>query len=131
MQEQKKAKLHYSMKARRDLDAIWDYYIDEYQNADTAVKVIDAITADIDQLADFPELGPSLSSIADVDAGYRFLVTGNYLSFYRIDGIDISIDRILYGRSKINKQLISSLHQTGVRKSLIDGFLYACLRVVV
>jgi len=109
VQEQKKAKLHYSMKARRDLDAIWDYYIDEYQNADTAVKVIDAITADIDQLADFPELGPSLSSIADVDAGYRFLVTGNYLSFYRIDGIDISIDRILYGRRDYLSVLIEDM----------------------
>ena len=86
------------MKARRDLDAIWDYYIDEYQNADTAVKVIDAITADIDQLADFPELGPPLSSIADVETGYRFLVTGKYLSFYRMEGQDICVDRILYGR---------------------------------
>ena len=98
MQEQRKVKLHYSVKARRDLDAIWDYYIDEYQNVDAAVKIIDAITADIDQLADFPELGPPLSSIADVDAGYRFLVTGNYLSFYRIDGFEICIDRVLYGR---------------------------------
>ena len=63
-----------------------------------AVKIIDAITADIDQLAVFPELGPPLSSIADVESRYRFLVSGNYLSFYRIDGNDISIDRVLYGR---------------------------------
>ena len=56
MQEQRKVKLHYSVKARRDLDTIWDYYIDEYQNVDAAVKIIDAITADIDQLAAFSEL---------------------------------------------------------------------------
>ena len=54
--------------------------------------------ADIDQLADFPELGPPLSSIADVETGYRFLVTGEYLSFYRMEGQDICVDRILYGR---------------------------------
>ena len=80
MQEQRKAELHYSAKARRDLDAIWDFYLDEYQNTDAAEKIIDAIMADIDQLADFPELGPPLSSIADVETGYRFLVTGEYLS---------------------------------------------------
>ena len=97
MQERKKVKLHYSRKAQRDLDAIWDLYLDEYQNVDAAVKIIDSITDDIDQLANFPELGPPLSSIADVESKYRFLVTGNYLSFYRIDGEDVSIDRILYG----------------------------------
>lgn len=111
MQEQRKVKLHYSVKARRDLDAKWDYYIDEYQNADSAVKIIDAITADIDQLADFPELGSPLSSIADVDAGYRFLVTGNYLSFYRIDGADISIDRILSGRRDYLSVLIEGMFE--------------------
>lgn len=98
MQERRKHKLHYSQKARRDLDAIWDFYLDEYQNLDAAVKIIDSITDDIDQLADFPELGPPLSSIADVESGYRFLVSGSYLSFYRVDGNNVSIDRILYGR---------------------------------
>ena len=98
MQERKKVKLHYSQKARRDLDAIWDFYLDEYQNMDAAVKIIDQITDDIDRLADFPELGPPLSSIADVESNYRFLVSSNYLSFYRVDGNDISIDRVLYGR---------------------------------
>ena len=111
MQDQRKVKLHYSVKARRDLDAIWDYYIDEYQNVDSAVKIIDAITADIDQLADFPELGPPLSSIADVDVGYRFLVTGDYLSFYRINGADISIDRILYGRRDYLSVLIEGMFE--------------------
>jgi len=86
-----------------------DHTIDEYQNVDAAFKIIDAITTDIDQLADFPELGPSLSSIADVDAGYRFLVTGNYLSFYRINGIDINIDRILYGRRDYLSVLIEDM----------------------
>ena len=98
MQERRKNKLHYSQKALRDLDEIWDYYLDEYQNIDDAVNIIGTITDDIDRLAEFPELGPPLSSIADVESSYRFLVSGNYLSFYRVDGNDISIDRILYGR---------------------------------
>lgn len=98
MQERKRAKLRYAPKARRDLDEIWDFYLDEYQNIDAAVRIIDRITDDIDRLAEFPELGPPLSSIADVASTYRFLVTEKYLSFYRIDGNDVTIDRILYGR---------------------------------
>ena len=109
MQGQRKGKLRYSVKARRDLDAIWDFYLDEYQNTDAAEKIIDAIMADIDQLADYPELGPPLSSIADVDAGYRFLVTGEYLSFYRTEGRDICIDRILYGRRDYISILIEDM----------------------
>lgn len=109
MQARKKHKLHYSQEARRDLDAIWDFYLDEYQNMDAAVKTIDKITEDIDQLADFPELGPPLSSIADVASNYRFLVSGNYLSFYRIDGFDIRIDRVLYGRRDYLSILIGDM----------------------
>ena len=111
MQERKKVKLHYSLKAQRDLDAIWDFYLDDYQNVDAAVKIIDSITEDIDQLADFPELGPPLSSMADVESNYRFLVTGNYLSFYRIDGEDISVDRILYGRRDYLSILIGDIEE--------------------
>ena len=39
-----------------------------------------------------------LSSIADVESGFRFLVTGSYLTFYQIENGGIYIDRILYGR---------------------------------
>ena len=107
MQGQKKIKLHYSLNAQRDLDAIWDFYLDEYQSTDAAAAIIDKITADIDQLTDFPELGPPLSSIADVESNYRFLVTGNYLRFYRLDGADLRIDRILYGRRDYLRILLS------------------------
>ena len=109
MQEQKKYELHYSLKARRDLDEIWDFYLDEYQNVNAAARIVDEITADIDQLAAFPQLGPPLSSIADVDSSYRFLVTGDYLSFYRIDGTDVRIDRILYGRRDYLSVLIEKM----------------------
>jgi plasmid stabilization system protein ParE len=43
-------------------------------------------------------MGPSLSSITEVESDYRFLVCGNYLTFYRVKGKDVYIDRILYGR---------------------------------
>ena len=57
-------------------------------------RILDAV----DQLADFSGIGAPLSSVADTDADYRFLVTGSYLTFYRVHGNDVYVDRILYGR---------------------------------
>ena len=37
-------------------------------------------------------IGASLSSIADVESDYRFLVTGSYLTFYRVLDNDVYVD---------------------------------------
>ena len=50
-----------------------------------------------------------LSSIADVDSNYRFLVSGNDMVFYRVNGNDIYIDRVLYGRSDYMSVLFKDL----------------------
>lgn len=93
-----KHKIYYSAESRRDLNEIWDYIASELQNASAAERVVTGILDAVQQLADFAELGAPLSSIADVEGGFRFLVTGNYLTFYRIEGREVYIDRILYGR---------------------------------
>ena len=93
-----KNRIHYSIRARRDLDAVWDYIADEYQNTASASALIGRILEDVDQLADSAELGPALSSIADVESEHRFLVTREYLTFYRVSGKDVFVDRVLNGR---------------------------------
>ena len=52
----------------------------------------------VDQLADFAEVGAPLTSVADIESDYRFLVTGNYLTFYRVYENGVFVDRVLYGR---------------------------------
>lgn len=94
-----KNKLHYTDRARRDMDEIWDRIAGEYQNPAAATVVIDRIMDDIDTLGDFAEIGPLLSSIADVESDHRFLVSKKYLTFYRVCGRDVYIDRILNGRT--------------------------------
>lgn len=93
-----KHKIYYSVESRRDLNEIWDYIASELQNASAAERVVTGILDAVQQLADFAELGAPLSSIADVEDGFRFLVVGNYLTFYRIENGGVYIDRILYGR---------------------------------
>ena len=60
-------------------------------------------------MKDFAEMGTPLSSIADVGIDYRFLVSGNYMVFYRVQGDDVCIDRVLYGRSDYMSVLFKDL----------------------
>ena len=104
-----KNKIHYSPKSRRDLDDIWDYIVSELQNRSAAEHVVDRIMDAVDQLKNFAEMETLLSSIADVGTDYRFLVSGNYMVFYRIQGSDVYIDRVLYGRSNYINILFNDL----------------------
>ena len=104
-----KNKIHYSPESRRDLDDIWDYIVSELQNRSAAERVIDCIIDAVDPLKNFAEMGTPLSSIADIGTDYRFLVSGNYMVFYRVQGNDIYIDRVLYGRSDYMSVLFKDL----------------------
>ncbi len=104
-----KYKIHYTKESRRDLDEIWDYISSELQNISAAERTVNRIMDAVDQLADFAKIGAPLSSIADVDSDYRFLVTGSYLTFYRVYGSDIYVDRVLYGRRDYLRILFDKL----------------------
>lgn len=93
-----KNKIHYAPEARRDLDDIWDYIVADLCNPKVAQRTVSRILDAVDALADFSGIGAPLTSVADTDTDYRFLVTGNYLTFYRVQGNDVYVDRILYGR---------------------------------
>lgn len=93
-----KHRIVYSPESRRDLDEIWDYIKYSLQNPSAAVHIVDRIMDEIDQLEILPDIGAPLSSIAEVESDARFLVTGNYLTFYRVRGDTVFIDRILNGR---------------------------------
>ncbi len=104
-----KSKIHYSPESRRDLDDIWDYIVSELQNRSAAERVIDRIMDAVDPLKNFAEMGTPLSSIADIGTDYRFLVSGNYMVFYRVQDSNVYIDRILYGRSDYMSTLFKDL----------------------
>ena len=104
-----KSRIHYSPESRHDLDDIWDYIVSELQNRSAAEHVINRIMDTVDHLKNFAEMGTPLSSIADVGTGYRFLVSGNYMVFYRVQDSDVYIDRVLYGRRDYMSVLFKDL----------------------
>ena len=98
-------KLNIAPEAQSDLQSIKKYILTELENQTAAVTVISNITKTIRRLIDFPEIGTPLSSIIKVQTDYRFLVSGNYLIFYRFEADIAYIIRILYRKRDYLKVL--------------------------
>lgn len=90
--------LHLSKEVQSDLAKIKAYITEELENPDAALATVSGITKKIRVLKNQAYVGTPLSSVADTESDYRFLVSGNYLVFYRAYGKDVYIDRVLYGR---------------------------------
>ena len=105
------------------MDDIWDYIVSELQNRSAAERVINRIIDAVDPLKNFAEMGAPLSSIADIGTDYRFLVSGNYMVFYRVQGNDVYIDRVLYGRSDYMSVLFKDLLREERTRGLLNPML--------
>lgn len=89
-------KIHLTPEAQDDLREIKSYISKNLENPQAALSTARKITQTIRQLREYALSGTPLSSIADVDEDYRFLISGNYMIFYRVADSDVYIDRILY-----------------------------------
>ena len=90
--------LHLSAAAQEDMAEIKAYISEELQNPSAALSTVKKITDGIRILRNHAMSGALLSSVANVESDYRFLVCGNYLTFYRVYGSNVYVDRVLYGR---------------------------------
>ena len=75
----------FSPKASADLDEIKAYMESELGSPKAANGLVFEIFDAIDNLAVFPEIGPSLKGKIDSLARYRSLSVSGYLVFYRIE----------------------------------------------
>lgn len=106
-------KLQLSPLAKEDLHEIRSYIANELQNPSAAVNVITRITKKLRSLIDFPYMGAALSSIVDIKTDYRFIISGNYMAFYRYDDKTLSIIRVLYSRRDFMKILFGDAPEDG------------------
>lgn len=77
---------------------IKEYITKELDNPAAAVNVVSKIIESYEKLKEFPMLGVELSSKIDVSTDYRYLISGNYIVFYKADDVYVSIYRIIYSR---------------------------------
>jgi len=82
--------------AREDIAEIY-YYI-ALDNQDAALKVTDNIMDEIDTLEQFPNRCPLVPENALAKQGYRMLVVGNYIVFFKVLESDVLIYRVLHGK---------------------------------
>ena len=87
-----------SEEAQNDLLEIKAYIEEELLNPSAALATVSRITKSLRILQNYAQTGAPLSSIADIESDYRFIVSGNYISFYRAYDSEVFIDRILYAR---------------------------------
>ena len=90
--------VHLSEEAQDDLIGIKAYIEEELFNPSAAIAAVAKITKSLRILRTYAKAGAPLSSVAGIDSDYRFIVSGNYISFYRVYGEEIYVDRILYAR---------------------------------
>lgn len=90
-----KFKLRINPLAIIDVKEIKDFITEDSPEA--ALKVGSDISAKIEMLADFPEMGVPLSGKINIKTDYRFLTCGVYLIFYKVEGEYVSIYRVLNG----------------------------------
>ena len=92
------AKIRISPAALADLKEIKEYIENDLCNPIAAENVIKGIIDDYSRLEFCPFMGTSLSTKVPFHTDYRFIVSGNYIVFYKADKENVSIYRILYGR---------------------------------
>lgn len=90
--------LHVSPEAQSDLAEIKDYISKDLENPTAALSVLGKIIKAMRRLREYAWIGAPLSSTANVNSDYRFLVSGSYIVFYRVMDKDVFIDRVIYGR---------------------------------
>lgn len=106
-----KNNIHYSLEARNDLDEIWEHISFELCSPQAAENTVNKIMDTVDELENFSEIGTILFSVTGIESDYRFLTSGNYMVFYRVNGQDVYIDRVLYGRRDYLRILFPDLPQ--------------------
>lgn len=100
-----KVSVKFSPEALKDLDEICDYIANVLKSPDAADNTVNKILDKTDLLSDNPEIGTQLFFENDLFSGYRYMVSDNYLAFYRITNESVFVDRVIYGKRDYMKIL--------------------------
>ncbi len=90
--------IHYLATAEHDLQELFDYLL--YHAPARVNRFLNKIDRTIVRLAKFPFSGTIPRDKRLAEKGYRMLVIGDYLVFYRLKRSRVVIHRILHGRRR-------------------------------
>ncbi|GMO17548.1 MAG: hypothetical protein Ta2A_26410 [Treponemataceae bacterium] len=90
--------LRVNPKARDDIREIKRYIKYELQNPVAATNTGQRIIAAYKRLPGEPMSGRPLFTLDGIETGYRFLVSGGYMIFYKLEAPYVSVYRVIYGK---------------------------------
>ncbi len=90
--------IKFSEEAITDLEDIKDYITIDLSNEQAADNTIKNIIESIRRLEEFPNIGVLLSDVVGFNTNFRFILSGNYMVFYKLNDDMVYIVRILYGK---------------------------------
>ena len=90
--------VRYAKQAIRDLDRVFAEVAEASGDEETARRYVDGLIDKIEGKAAFPKSGAPLY-YGELFTGYYFVVFKAYLAFYRVEGGEILVDRVLYRKS--------------------------------
>ena len=102
-----KYEIHVSPDARDDLKNINDYIKDTLRNPTAAGRITEMLVAEIERLADNPDIGPSISSRFGIRTEYRYLVADDYVIVYVKRSSSVRIIDVFNGRQDYLKILFN------------------------
>lgn len=95
--ERNKLKLKIFPLAALDMEQIFDYIAFELSNPTAATGQIDDFEKAFEGVCLFPESCPFINNEYVKDKSLRKLTVNNYIAFYRVNGGEIQVVRVLYG----------------------------------
>lgn len=87
--------LRYTPEAGRDIESINQYIAEGLRRPKTAARIVAGILEKCSELRKEPHTGIDLSAKTERYTSIKYIVTSNYVIFYRLDGNYLSIIRIL------------------------------------
>ena len=90
--------VRYAKQAIRDLDRVFAEVAEASGDEETARRYADGLIDKIEGKAAFPKSGAPLY-YGELFTGFYFVVFKAYLTFYRVEGSEMLVDRVLYRKS--------------------------------
>lgn len=97
--------LLWSVDAVDDLDAAVNYISNELGSPMSAQRFFESILGKARLFADSPGAAAVLKTQGGIDTGYRYMVCGNWMIFFSIEGQRALVVRVIYGKSDYMKTL--------------------------
>ena len=99
---QKTYKVEILPSAWEDLKSIEDYYLLQF-SVESAMKVTEQILDSLERLESFPEFGSLTPDKWLNRKGYRMVISGRYVSIYRVIGETVSVYHIADTQTEYTK----------------------------